>query len=487
MASPSGAEAVGRITTRGRSRPVAASSPRSNSAMGARNSPAPTSATGPGIGRSIEQGRGRPPARARARARPDGRRRDRRCDTRPHARGDTVTKSQRWTMVAAILGSAMVFLDGTVMNLALPQIGEELPATVVSVLEGQTYAVSRLPRDPRRAARPRRRARRLLRAAPDLRDRPRPASASRSVLCGLAPTLELLVVFRLLQGATGALLVPGSLAILTALFEGQARARAFGIWASATSATSLIGPVVGGLLVDTRELAGRVPDQRPARGDRPVRDDPPHARDARPRARPGSFDWLGALVAFIAVGGLAFGAIRGQDKQWQDPLAWVVARRSARSPSSRSRSSWPAARTRSSRSACSGGARFATINLSTLLIYGALYTIALFQGLFLQNTVGYTATAAGVIGLPTGIMLTLLSARVGTRGRADRRAPVPRRRADRHGRRAVLVRAGARRRRSRGRCCRATRRRGSRRCRRSSTSCPTSCCSGSGSRSSSRR
>ena len=58
--------------------------------------------------------------------------------------------------------------------------------------------------------------------------------------------------------------------------------------------------------------------------------------------------------------------------------------------------------------------RFATINLSTLLIYGALYTIFAFQGLFLQSTVGYSATAAGVIGLPTGILLTVLSARVGT-------------------------------------------------------------------------
>ena len=58
--------------------------------------------------------------------------------------------------------------------------------------------------------------------------------------------------------------------------------------------------------------------------------------------------------------------------------------------------------------------RFATINLSTLLIYGALYTIFYIQGLFLQGTIGYTATAAGVIGLPTGILLTVLSTRVGT-------------------------------------------------------------------------
>jgi MFS family permease len=154
-------------------------------------------------------------------------------------------------MLAAILGSAMVFLDSTVMNLALPAIGRELPhSPAVSVLEGQTYAVSGYLAI--LAA--------LLVLAGALADyygRRRIFAIGltgfgiASVLCGLAPTLELLVLFRLLQGATGALLVPGSLAILTALFEGQARARAFGIWASATSATSLIGPVVGGLLVDT--------------------------------------------------------------------------------------------------------------------------------------------------------------------------------------------------------------------------------------------
>ena len=125
-------------------------------------------------------------------------------------------------MVAVILGSSMVFLDGTVMNLALPRIGKELPGTYVSTLEGQTYAVSGYLAV--LAA--------LLilgGALADYYGRRRIFTIGligfglMSVLCGLAPTLELLVVARLFQGAAGALLVPGSLAIITALFEGPAQ------------------------------------------------------------------------------------------------------------------------------------------------------------------------------------------------------------------------------------------------------------------------
>jgi EmrB/QacA subfamily drug resistance transporter len=314
-------------------------------------------------------------------------------------------------MLAAILGSSMVFLDGTVVNLALPKIGSELPATVVSVLEGQTYVVSAYLAILAALLI-------LAGALADYHGRRRVFAiglvgfGAASVLCGLAPTLELLVVFRLLQGAAGALLVPGSLAILTALFEGKARARAFGIWAAATSATTLVGPVVGGLLVDAVSWRAaflvNVPLVVVA-----LWATRRHMAETKAEHASGSFDWLGALVVVVAVGGLAFGAIRGQDRQWQDPLAWVslavglaalvafpvlmARRRNPLVPLDLFRRR-----------------RFATINLSTLLIYGALYTIFTFQGLFLQNTIGYSATAAGIIGLPTGILLTVLSARVGS-------------------------------------------------------------------------
>jgi MFS family permease len=72
-----------------------------------------------------------------------------------------------------------------------------------------------------------------------------------SALCGLAPNLETLVVLRVLQGVAGAFLVPGSLALITANFSGPLQGRAFGIWSGAASGTTLLGPAVGGLLVDT--------------------------------------------------------------------------------------------------------------------------------------------------------------------------------------------------------------------------------------------
>jgi EmrB/QacA subfamily drug resistance transporter len=314
-------------------------------------------------------------------------------------------------MLAAILGSSMVFLDGTVVNLALPRIGEELPSTLVSVLEGQTYVVSAYLAILAALLI-------LAGALADYHGRRKVFAiglvgfGAASVMCGLAPTLELLVVFRLLQGAAGALLVPGSLAILTAMFEGQARARAFGIWAAATSATTLVGPVVGGLLVDVMSWRAAFLVNIPlvvialwaTRR---------HMAETRAEGATGRFDWLGAVVVVVAVGGLAFGAIRGQDRQWQDSLAWA-----SLAVGLVAMVVFPVLMARRRHPLVPLGLfrrrRFATINLSTLLIYGALYTVFTFQALFLQNTIGYTATAAGIVGLPTGILLTLLSARVGS-------------------------------------------------------------------------
>ena len=152
-----------------------------------------------------------------------------------------MTPRQRWTLVATVIGSGSVFLDGTVVNLALPSIGRELPSTLFGVLEGQTYVVSGYLAI--LAA--------LLIVAGALSDhygRRRVCAiglasfAVASVLCGLAPTLEWLVAFRLLQGAAGALLVPGALSIISQTFEaGPERGRAFGIWAAATSVSCCSG------------------------------------------------------------------------------------------------------------------------------------------------------------------------------------------------------------------------------------------------------
>ena len=321
-----------------------------------------------------------------------------------------MTRRQRWTLVAAILGSGIVFLDGTVVNIALQRIGQELPTSFLGVLEGQAYVVSGYLAVLAALLI-------LSGALADFYGRRRVfviglvGFAAASILCGLAPTLEILVVARVLQGAAGALLVPGSLAIITAAFEGPQRARAFGMWAGSTSALTLFGPVVGGLLVDNLSWRLAFLINVPliavavwaARG---------HVEESHNEAADGHFDWLGAVVGAVAIGGLAFGAIRGQERQWNDMLAWsslaigVVAL-----------IAFPIlmkVRERPLVPLSLFAIRdFAVINLATFLIYGALYVSFSYTALLYQGTLGYTALGAAIVGLPVGILLTLLSARVG--------------------------------------------------------------------------
>ena len=321
-----------------------------------------------------------------------------------------MTTSQRWTMLATILGTSMVFLDGTIVNLALPHIGRELPASLVSTLEGQTYVVGGYLAILAALLL-------LSGALADYYGRRRVFAIGligfgiTSVLCGLAPTLELLIVARLLQGAAGALLVPGSLAIITATFADEAtRSRAIGIWAAAAAATGLIGPILGGVLVDTVTWRAAFLINVPLviLALVALR----HVAESRAGDATARFDWLGAAVAIVAVGGLAFGAIRGQERNWQDPVAWA-----ALAIGAVALVAFPILMARRPHPLVPLGLfrrrRFATINLSTLLIYGAAYTMGYLLGLFLQNVLGYTATAAGLIGLPSALFIALLSARIG--------------------------------------------------------------------------
>ncbi len=321
-----------------------------------------------------------------------------------------MTLRQRWTMLAAILGSSMVFLDGTIVNVALPRIGRELPSSFLGVLEGQTYVNSGFLA--------------ILAALlilggaiSDRYGRKRVFSigligfGATSVLCGLAPSLEALVLFRLLQGAAAALLVPGSLALITATFEGPALARAFGVWAAATSAATLFAPVLGGLLVQYVSWRVAFLINVPlallaifglARG----------VGESVREGASGRFDWIGAIDVVLGVGGLSFGLIRGQQKAWADPVAWIAIVVGLAAivvfPILMSRRTDPLVPLDLFRNR-----RFAVINLSTFLIYGALYVFLGFSGIFFQGTLGYSVVAASVVGLPIGILLTVLSTKIG--------------------------------------------------------------------------
>ena len=230
----------------------------------------------------------------------------------------SVTSTQRWSMLAAILGSAIVFLDGTIVNVGLAKIGDQLPATIVGRLEGLTYVTSGyyatlaallVLAGALADYYGRRRifasgwpgsARRRCCAASRRRSR-----SSSSPGCSRAPPARCSSRARI--------------AIITALFEGPARARAFGIWAAATSATSPIGTLVGGTLIDTvgwrAAFLINVPIIAIA-----LYATLRHMPETRAEQASARFDWLGSLVAILAVGGLAFGVIRGQDQQWRDPI-----------------------------------------------------------------------------------------------------------------------------------------------------------------------
>lgn len=322
-----------------------------------------------------------------------------------------MTQTQkRWTLTAVILGSGIVFLDTTVVNLALPKIGQELESNRIGVLEGQSYVYNAYLLT----------LSALLILAGALNDyvgRKRMFGLGligfgiTSLLCGVAPNLELLILFRILQGATGALLVPGSLSIITASFEGEEQGRAFGIWAGASAATTILGPPLGGFLVNSISWRAAFLINLPLVAlayYATVR----HVPESRDEEATGRFDWAGAAVIALAVGGLSFGAIRGQQQQWQDPTAFIALALGAAAavafPILMARSSHPLVPLELFKSR-----NFSVTNFSTLLIYGALYVNLYFTGIFVIGTLGYNEQGAGIVGIPATLLLALFSTRFG--------------------------------------------------------------------------
>jgi EmrB/QacA subfamily drug resistance transporter len=317
---------------------------------------------------------------------------------------------RRWTLVAVVLGSGIVFLDSTIVNVALRAIGQQLPATVVGVLEGQSYVVNGYLLT----------LSALLILAGALADRfgrrrlfviGLSGFGLASLACGLAPTMEALILARLAQGAFGALLVPTSLALINANFEGAERGQAFGVWAAATSALTIFGPPVGGFLIDTFGwqvgFLVNVPLVALTVWVAMTKLD-----ESRNTDEPKRFDLLGAVAVAVAVGGLAYGATRGQEQRWQDVSAWIALAVGAIATVAlvplMTRRRDPLVPPELFRSR-----NFSVTNVSTLLIYGALYVYSYYQALFLQGTLGYTALASGMAGLPISAAIALLSTTFG--------------------------------------------------------------------------
>ena len=192
--------------------------------------------------------------------------------------------------------------------------------------------------------------------------------------------------------------MPGSLAIISNAFEGEEQGRAIGVWAGASGLAPILGPFVGGVLVDDVSWRAifllNIPFIVVATW-AALR----YVKETRDEDASGSFDWLGALLVAVAVGGLSFGAIYGQQRQWQDPIAFIAigvgALAMGAMPFYFQRARNPLIPLELFRSR-----NFTVTNISTLLIYGALYVGFLFQPIYFQGTIGYSAPAVGLGSIP---------------------------------------------------------------------------------------
>jgi EmrB/QacA subfamily drug resistance transporter len=317
-----------------------------------------------------------------------------------------VSRSQRLTLVATILGSTVVFLDSTVVNVALPAISEGLGAG----LSGQQWVVEAYMLT----------LVSLLLVGGSLGDqfgRKRMfvfgliGFGVTSALCAISPSVEFLVAARALQGITGALLVPGSLAIVAATFEGAARGKAVGTWTAWTGIATVIGPAGGGALIGLTSwraifwvnlplIAGTV-----ALTVHSVDE----SRD--PDAFRG-IDWGGIALSAAGLGGPVFALIEQPKYGWSDPVVWVpliagivcfalfvLHEARARHPMM----DLALFRIRN----------FAIANLTTLSAYAGLIGGLFFVGLFLQQVAGYSPLEAGLATTPISVILFALSPRWG--------------------------------------------------------------------------
>ena len=310
----------------------------------------------------------------------------------------------RWVLAVAVLGSGMVFLDSTVVNVALPVIGRELHASTSSlqwILNGYLLTLASF----------------ILCGGSlgDIFGRRRMFALGAvmftmaSLICAVAPTVETLIAARLLQGLAGALLTPGSLAMIEASFRRQDRPRAIGAWSGLTGVATALGPLLGGYLVGAVSwravfllnlplgvfvvlASRRVPESRDPTADRHV-------------------DIRGALLAALGLGGATYALIAAPG-HGSSPLVWVAgiigvvalalfvrAERSSPEPmlpldlfSDR---------------------QFSAANVVTFVVYGALGGVFFLLVAFLQIAMGYTPLAAGAASLPITVLMLLLSARSG--------------------------------------------------------------------------
>src|SRR6202140_598123 len=311
------------------------------------------------------------------------------------------TQSRAWVLTATILGSSMAFLDGTVVNVALPALQSSLHATVVDVQwVVESYGLFL-------AA--------LLLIGGAMGDSFGRRSiflfgtglfAAASVGCGLASSISQLIVARSFQGIGAAFLVPSSLAIISASFDEKSRGQAIGTWSGFTAITTALGPVLGGWLIQHASWHWAFLINVPIAA-AVITISLWHVPESR-SSNPQNTDWLGGFVATIGLAGIVFGFVESANLGWRNPLVlgtliggfaalivFVFVEKRVASPMV------PLSLFKSN--------TFSGANLLTLLLYAALGIFFFLFPLNLIQVQKYSTTATGAAALPLILLLFFLS------------------------------------------------------------------------------
>lgn len=316
-----------------------------------------------------------------------------------------MTRQQRLVLAVSILASFVAFLDGAIVNVALPAIERELGGGLVGqqwVVDAYLLTLGSL----------------ILIAGSlsDLFGRKRILKvglwgfAAASLLCALAPAIAPLIVFRALQGMAGALLVPSSLALIISAFSGPAQGKAIGSWTAWTGISFILGPLVGGILVDqgswrwifainvlpiavTLYLLSRIKAPKPGRAAKSV-------------------DWAGASLGALGLGATVYALIEQPRIGWSDPRIFVplilgIALFAAFLLYER-RSAKPMLPLNLFKNH-----NFSVGNVATFAVYAGLTASFFLLVVFLQQVAGYSALAAGLAGVPVTLILFVLSPKMG--------------------------------------------------------------------------
>jgi EmrB/QacA subfamily drug resistance transporter len=316
----------------------------------------------------------------------------------------------RWVLLIAVLGSGIAFLDGTVVNVALPDIGRDLDAPTSDlqwVLNGYLLTLAS-----------------LILLGGSLGDRIGRRRifvigtawfTGASLLCALAPSSGALIAARLLQGIGGALLTPGSLAMIEGSFRQADRARAIGAWSGLTGVGAALGPLLGGYLVDAISWRAVFLINLPL-GLFVVLTAPRHVPETRDPMASGRLDVRGATLAALGLAGTTYALIEAPGAGASAAILvtaiggvlalilFVVAERHAANPM------MPLSMFASR--------QFTAANLVTVVVYAALGGVFFLLVAFLQISMGYSPLASGAASLPVTALMLVFSARSGALAQA---------------------------------------------------------------------